>query len=330
MIKITFKDVGHGDSIILEWKNNDQNKIALIDCNISDDRRIPTLEYLKNNNTYKEIEFILLSHPHYDHYSGLNKLLEYCAVEGIVIKTFMHTAFTTPKYLIDSAVKSLIAKDELKTLFLTISKLRKKDIIKKQGYITDDYNEVSLSDSIKLKVIAPTTDEFEKYKEKKQYSNDDESCHNNANANLLSTVIKLYSEKWYILLTSDCLKHALEYYNHSNHFKTKDGVLFLGQIPHHGSSSNHNESFWKSLNKDTKSSVIFSCGVNSYNHPSVDVVHFFQQNHYNIEYTNKVGGLLYEDIEIDNVSIELNLISEQIESNNPNYSERGDKVFLIE
>ena len=297
MLIITFKDVGHGDSIILEWNCKDQNKIAIIDCNITDDKRIPTLEYLKNINKYKEIEFILLSHPHYDHYSGINNLLDYCETAGIVIKLFMHTAFTHPKYLIESAVKTLIAKDELKKLFSSLNRLKKCNVIKSQGYVTSDFRELSLSESIKLKVIAPTTDEFENYKKAVHYLNDDESCHNNAKANLISTVIKLYNKEWIIILTSDCQKHALDYYLQNDHINELDGVLFLGQSPHHGSINNHNEDFWRSIKRDSSSKVVFSCGVNSYRHPSTEVVNFFHQNHYNIEYTNKVGGLLYEELE---------------------------------
>ena len=329
MLKLTFKDVGHGDSIILEWQHQNQNKIAIIDCNISDDRRIPTLEYLKSTSSYKEIEFILLSHPHYDHYSGMNKLLQHCAKEGIIINLFMHTAFTNPKYFIETAVKSLIAKDELRKLFITIRDLNKSKIIKAQGYITSDFRELSLSDSIKLKIIAPTTEEFELYKDKVHYSIDDESCHNIPNANFISTVIKLYSKKWYLLLTSDCQKHALNYFNQNNNDETNNEELYLGQIPHHGSINNHNEKFWKSLNKNSQSRVVFSCGVNSYNHPSFEVVDFFRKNNYKIEFTNKVGGLCYEDIEIENISIELDLTSEQIEANIPDYFERGDKEFYI-
>lgn len=333
MLNLTFKDVGHGDSIILEWEHQNQNKIALIDCNISDDNRNPSLEYLKSpSNTYKyrEIEFILLSHPHYDHYSGLNRLLQYCSDEKIIINLFMHTAFTTPRYLIETAVKSFIAKDELKQLFGTIDKLTKNKIIKSQGYITSDFREISLSDSIKLNIIAPTTEEFEKFRKQIKFSEDDESCHNNANANLLSTVIKLSTDKWIMLLTSDCQKHALEYYNQRDHDNTKKAEFFLGQSPHHGSINNHNKEFWNSLERTPETKIVFSCGVNSYNHPSHEVVKYFKENHYNIEFTNKVGGLCYEDIVIENISIELDLSSDKKESSYPGYSERGDKVFKLD
>ena len=32
-MKITFKDVGQGDSILLEWTDDSKNKIIIIDCN---------------------------------------------------------------------------------------------------------------------------------------------------------------------------------------------------------------------------------------------------------------------------------------------------------
>ena len=209
MLKVTFKDVGHGDSIILEWIDQEVNKIAFIDCNISDNKRIPSVEYLKSRSDVKEIEFILLSHPHYDHYSGMNNLIKYCENEGITIKLFMHTAFTNPKYFVKTAVNSLIAKDALKELFTSIHRLFKSNIIQAQGFVTSDFRELSLTDKLKLKIIAPTTREFDRYYDNVELPDDEESCHNAPNANLLSTFIKIYSIDKYLLLTSDCSKSVL-------------------------------------------------------------------------------------------------------------------------
>ena len=34
MINIAFKDVGQGDSIIIEWRDEDKKGLGIIDCNI--------------------------------------------------------------------------------------------------------------------------------------------------------------------------------------------------------------------------------------------------------------------------------------------------------
>jgi hypothetical protein len=36
-VKITFKEVDQGDSIILEWRHENVNRIGIIDCNLKED-----------------------------------------------------------------------------------------------------------------------------------------------------------------------------------------------------------------------------------------------------------------------------------------------------
>ena len=81
MINVNFKNVGQGDSIIIEWKRDSLSKIGIIDCNLMGNKN-PTLEHIISSN-YSEIDFIILSHPHYDHFSGLVQILEYCELNKI-------------------------------------------------------------------------------------------------------------------------------------------------------------------------------------------------------------------------------------------------------
>ena len=82
---VNFKNVGQGDSIIIEW----DDKIGIIDCNIYKDSN-PVLEYISQKDI-EEIEFIILSHFHFDHFSGFPKLFDYCRDNKIKIKYFFHT-----------------------------------------------------------------------------------------------------------------------------------------------------------------------------------------------------------------------------------------------
>ena len=90
-LKVTFKDVGQGDSIIIEWRKNSKSYVGIIDCNLKTNNRNPILEHIKILST-KEISFIILSHPHYDHFSGFEDLFNYCEKNKIIIKNFIHTA----------------------------------------------------------------------------------------------------------------------------------------------------------------------------------------------------------------------------------------------
>ena len=103
MIKVTFKNVDQGDSIILEWINDDgKRKIAIIDCNLVPGNKNPVLDYIQNIKI-PEIEFLILSHPHLDHYAGFWDILEYCEQNKIPVNWFLHTSMLVPEFLQTSA-----------------------------------------------------------------------------------------------------------------------------------------------------------------------------------------------------------------------------------
>jgi competence protein ComEC len=131
MLRIRFLNVGQGDSIILEWQDiTDLSwKIGIIDCNLYLNAN-PTLSYLIQNN-YKEIEFILLSHPHSDHFSGMKALLLHCEKNQISIKYFFHTSEQVPAYL-KAACKSVTEQNELFELYKTVFRLYKSNLLEKQ------------------------------------------------------------------------------------------------------------------------------------------------------------------------------------------------------
>ena len=83
MLKLTFKNVEQGDSIILEWEDDGISRIGLIDCKNAF-RTNPTINFIKALNLTK-IDFILLTHPHQDHFSGFSELLDYCIQNNIEI-----------------------------------------------------------------------------------------------------------------------------------------------------------------------------------------------------------------------------------------------------
>jgi competence protein ComEC len=73
VVSVTFKNVGQGDSIIIDWGSKKDRKYAIVDCNLFEGRN-PILEHIKDNNVHS-IEFAILTHPHSDHFSGFLELL---------------------------------------------------------------------------------------------------------------------------------------------------------------------------------------------------------------------------------------------------------------
>jgi competence protein ComEC len=329
MLQITFKNVGQGDSIILEWGINESDRhIGIIDCNLLPDRTNPVLDYLRKSG-YTEIEFIILSHPHFDHYSGLRKLLEFCEENSIVVKLFLHTSMQIPEYL-QTAAKSSLANNELASLFLKVRQLYRSNIIYFHGYINNNSREIELTETIKLKFLSPSTIECDNYIQNVPLFHEEDG-HNNPNANWLSTFIKVYSADWFILLTSDIDKSVLLRVGTraSNELKTK---LLLGQSPHHGAIGNHRNSFWKTGIKERSDNtpIVISVGENVYNHPSPQTVDFFKGHNFSVFSTNQTGylntsiGVLSKEI-----SALLDTSSDHMRTGRYNKCLNGDQKFII-
>lgn len=331
MLRITFKNVGQGDSIILEWKSDiSEHKIGIIDCNLVDENTNPVLSYLQST-FYKEIDFILLSHPHYDHFSGLRQILEYCEEKNIFIKNFWHTSSQVPSYL-RAAVKSTSAANELALLFKKIMELsRKGKVIGGQGYVANNTRDYSLSKDISLRFLAPSTKEFDKYIRKINLKFDEEDSKNTANANWLSTVIKISGNDWFILLTSDCESEVLKslWINDKAEFEGKR--LLLAQSPHHGAKGNHQKNFWIRQNPNrTNPYAVISVGKNHYGHPSPVVIQFFDKANYRVYSTNKVGRFVNKTKEDIAISSLLDISSSLVLSINKNDELAGDQVFVVQ
>lgn len=268
MIKITFLDVGQGDSIIMEWTNGAENCIGIIDSNIfeGENRVVNFLE----RKAYKCIKFIILSHPHFDHYSGLSQVIDFCFKSDITIEAFLFTSYQIPEYL-KIATRSKYAEKALFELFVNIDKNRKTGLIQKVTYLNSDCRNVNLNNDLFFRVLAPSTQDLEKYLSTSDMFSSEEDMHNNPNGNLLSTVLKIQYREWFLLLTSDAEKSVLKRIGIKE--KTNlEGRIVLGQVPHHGSKLNHSRSFWKNMNQLSDVHMAISVGPNKYNHPSSEVL----------------------------------------------------------
>lgn len=285
-MRVIFKNVGQGDSIILKWIHQGVNKIGIIDCNKFSSYN-PTLEYIRSESVEK-ISFIVISHPHYDHYSGFRELLQYCEDEDIHIDNFLITCYQDIVYL-KSAVKSARASNELAHLLKKVHVLRReKELIKHLWHLNSDTKILKLNAEINFETLAPTTSELEYFVEKK-YSDAEENQDSQPFGNWLSTIIKIYGNNWYMLFTSDAEQSVIKKIGHEKKDKL-DSNLILCQAPHHGSLKNHSSEFWRNLERKNPK-VVFSVGKNPYGHPNKKVVQKFEDYRYEIYSTNKVGAL---------------------------------------
>jgi len=331
MLKITFLNVSQGDSIVIEYEKNvesgEYEKICLIDSNIDKLPNNPTLNFLKNSS-YREIEYIILSHPHYDHYSGLRQILEYCLSNNIIIKHFLHSCASIPQYL-KSIPKSNISINELTLLFKTINNFQKNGLIKKISYVYDSHKKINLFRNIFVDFLSPSNIENDNFIRNVPLYKDEENGYENPNANWLSIVTRLSNSETgnFILFTSDVEKNCLKRIrNENNILKNPNETLKLTQCPHHGAKGNLYGFFWRQVNRAKNTPFVISVGQNKYNHPSNEVVKFARDNNYKVLSTNQVGSLINENIENDGLDIIIDLISIKTQTKE-NDIYNGDKVF---
>ena len=321
MVKITFKDVGQGDSIIIEWTiENGDSKIGIIDCKNKAGKN-PVLDHIIKEKI-QEIEFIILSHPHTDHYSGMTKLLNYCLSNNIKINKFCHTLKDIEveywKYLEPNITNA----KELLSVFEVIENSYNKNL---QEIIKLDFDyRIYLTKEYYLRCLSPSHLEKSEYISTLGKIPEKSRMKRSRVANLLSTLFKLKLDDKFILFTSDVEKITLQRIRDKNLNLFADKINLLSQIPHHGSETNHEPSFWSALAKAETCCAMISAGEHkSYNHPHFEVIKYFSTLGYNVEATNIINGMknYVNDIQLRSLALDSDsFIAEE-------FYVSGDKIY---
>lgn len=324
MLKITFKDVGQGDSIILEWNDDfGKPKVGIIDSNLYNNKN-PVLDFLKIED-YTEIEFIVLSHPHSDHFSGLPEILEFCEDKKVKIHNFIHTCITH-KSFIKSCTISTSHQIQLINIFKFIEDYKKKNPIRVGTVEAGVFENIFILNSkYQIQFLSPFHEDYVKLIKGRVAKAGEEKEGNNPNINGLSTQMKITNQdnNEFILLTADSPKSTFlrTYRKFPEIFKSK---MNLGQSAHHGAKGNHQKSFWNSINKNDNCPVVFSVGDNTYGHPNQDVIDYFLQKKFKPYFTNIPQS--QTKISSKNSSI-LDLVSGISKTQSKGCISMGDQVF---
>lgn len=286
-MKLEFLNVNQGDSILITWPEH-PNKCGIIDCSLENGN--PILNSVKTLGI-SEIEFIILSHPHVDHFSGINELLKYCKLSGIKINNLGLTFDTlvSISYLKFYSYPNQLLLKEFFEEVLDQSRKPKTSYLKNIFSISKDTAPIQVN-NLTLTFRSPLLAETIKISRSlsKLVNGDIVSP---PNLNVYSTVIELkYNEK-FILLTSDAI---LSYFKKLNNFyNLNPSIKFeLVQIPHHGSNKNYLPKFWQELNVISDCPAVFSIGDEPKDElPDYDVVSNVDSLNFKIHSTNYVYGL---------------------------------------
>jgi hypothetical protein len=281
LLNISFYNVGQGDAIQITWHDKGQLKLGIVDCNTFPDQNNKIITYIKDNSI-SEIEFIVLSHFHYDHFSGMNDIFEFCIENNIKIKFFLHTLIPEVLDIYDRIFYSKKVEKEIVRFMHLIEFLQTEDEIPVSYHIKP----LNLFTNVYLSFYAPEGVTYRTIS-KKISRKKNKVVTTSADINRLSTIIGISNDQNEILLTSDAVKKS--FIKIKNRIKKE---VLLAQVPHHGSFKNISPAFWEELPRKSRCPAIFSIGEEPKDTlPNFETVKLFENLNYDIYSTNCCYGI---------------------------------------
>jgi len=307
-MKLRFRNVGQGDTIIMESSSGGKLNLVIIDCKndgLPYNAVISYLKYLDYKKISYNIKYFVLSHPHKDHCMGAIKLLQYLIKNNIKLEWFLTTFYFNPR-----------SKNENDTTIIgKINKLMSEIECKQQTQIGPAVVNVTLDIDSKffVKCLAPEGRMLMDYMQRS--SRLLQTDRDSTIANMLSTLILISNNKTYSLLTSDTEKAVFEKICCNNNNIVFSLPVVLAQIPHHGSRDNYHPQFWEKLKKNTiKQTAVISVGDNKYGHPSGDVINHLKKQKFDIKRTASNGQLVKQNRKSHTTLLEISRLIANVKS----------------
>lgn len=305
-LKISFLDVGHGDSIVLSIKDkNNINRGIIID---SPDG-IKTYKYIIDNDI-KIIDYIVITHFHTDHYRGINTLIDKLISNGISV---VNVCWEKDKVYRE-------AKDQ-KTYKDFTDRLYQRHLSDGIGCVPkrfsgNDYPKFNIEDTEELNVSIIYPDNLAA-----NYNSD-------KNINNTSTVLEVIYNKKRIILPGDLEGEG--WYSLRRYIN--DLKCDILKMPHHGGdfdNSDNSMSIEEVIDCTLPKFAVISTAQNEkYNHPSERTVNYLS--------SNKVNTLCTQVTELcDKNRLEKRVCILSKLSNNNKYKKEwcpcaGDIIFEID
>ena len=108
MFRIHFLDVGRGETTILQFDNG---RTYLIDHFEAVDK-MPPVDYLRNILGIEELEAVVITHPHVDHFLGIQRIIEAIAVRQVWLSEAPYEGSSYSRFL-----QQLERRSEIRVLF---------------------------------------------------------------------------------------------------------------------------------------------------------------------------------------------------------------------
>lgn len=264
LLEVHFIDVGQGDGIVMMLPDG---KIFFIDGGSGTNASAKTREhynsYLANNLYVDRIEYMVVTHPHTDHYNLLDGVLSNYDVDMII-----YYADSSPSKSYDSFCAQAAAEENVEIICIASG---------------DDRLLTIKSDLYKITIFSSGNDGFSGAKSIK---------------NSMSIICLLEYGTTKVLFMGDAEKETEQWfvqYAQENNIDIDVDVLKVG---HHGSNTGTTNAFLESIQTEY---AVISCGQNnSFDHPSTETMQNLLDYNVATYRTDKHGSIvLYMDYDGD-------------------------------
>jgi hypothetical protein len=297
-------NVGHGDSFIVELnaiETSDQTHWGVVDCQtLSTNGQVPALEFFRSRPEIVKLDFVCLTHPHSDHFTGFRELFEYFTSEGREIEEFWDFGLTSQKAL--SFSKDYSDYSELDWIYDKVLEQSKRRHrlgrtfyrILNPGTLCWQKGETSII------ALSPSSHHVLSATEKVSdwFSHSESRGELVGDANTLSIVLILICGRQAALLGADAssavLKDALPLWAKESRRIGAEDHFALVKVPHHGSWHTNYAPLWNDFCKSGRTVAFVSGGIRD-NLPSVEFLQNMKLRQIRVYCTNL--GLACQDVE---------------------------------
>ena len=246
-------DVGQGDATVIRLPTGE---IIVVDCNTAD-ANVDLVDFLKSSGV-NVIDYLIITHPHYDHFSGIQRLYDNFEIKGLMEPN------------IDRVDIKEEARDEYDQYRATVNELEKQGTTILHPVASSEvYKKIG---DVSISVYGPSKVGVEKAEGIEQ------EVHTN------SIVIKIDYGSFKMLFSGDIDQSGWE--RIAKYYDIDSTILHAS---HHGSVSGCDE---KSMGKISPSRTIISAGRgNPFGHPDYEAINIYKEYSINGVKTTKNGSL---------------------------------------
>lgn len=260
MLKIHVFDVGHGDSIVIEFPGG--KNFGLIDFNRNSEKKVFSFfEHKLKLNKSIVIEFICLTHYHLDHFNGLGEIIQYFSKNNVEIKEFWDPGVSKNKF---KAWKKLYEKHGNPLTKSNIDEIISyatsfKAFYPKIKYVALTHVEYAIKKILgtKIDILAPYCNHWDDYN--RMIHQEDHFNSDKEHINCSALILKY--KKRNILLAGDINNDGWD--ELINEISSKDIKIDFLKVSHHGSNNGNYEKLYSTICNNNTPVVCISGGYRS-------------------------------------------------------------------